>query len=73
MDIQTILGVPQTAEAMYMQAQYLRVRDFLAGRHKVYNARILLSKTKPLKQQKLFCNLSRRLWISTQAIFVAIP
>lgn len=35
MDIQTILGVPQTAEAMYMQAQYLRVRDFLAGRHKV--------------------------------------
>lgn len=35
MDIQEILQIPQTAEAMYIQAANLRVRDFLAGRHKV--------------------------------------
>ena len=35
MDIQEILAIPQTSEAMYIQATNLRVRDFLAGQHKV--------------------------------------
>lgn len=35
MEIQKILEIPQTSEALFMQAQYLKVRDFLAGRHKV--------------------------------------
>jgi SPP1 family phage portal protein len=35
MTIDEILEIPQTAEAAYMQAQNVRVYDFLLGRHKV--------------------------------------
>lgn len=53
MDIQAILGVPQTAEAMYMQAQYLRVRDFLAGRHKVLQRKDFTFKDETFETAKI--------------------
>ena len=53
MDIQAILGVSQTAEAMYMQAQYLRVRDFLAGRHKVLQRKDFTFKDETFETAKI--------------------